>query len=164
MINHKIYVRRRRQDIGRTLQIPLIRRCIRTALDAQGVDVPCEVSVLITDDNGIQQLNNEFRGIDAATDVLSFPLQNLVPGAFKADECEISPENGLFPLGDIVLSADHVCAQAKEFGSTDDREMAYLVIHSVLHLLGYDHMDEGEQKKAMRDREKVILKGIGYES
>ena len=162
MLNHKIYVKRRRQDIGRSFHIPLIRRCIRVALDAQGVNVPCEVSVLITDDKGIQALNKEFRGIDRPTDVLSFPLQELTPGDFKADEAEISPETGRLPLGDVVISSERICAQAKEYGSTDEREMVYLVIHSILHLLGYDHMDEGEQKKAMRDREKIILKGVGY--
>ncbi len=164
MINHKIYVKRRRQDVGRGFHIPLIRRCVRAALDAEGVDIPCEVSVLITDDKGIQAINKQHRNIDAPTDVLSFPLQNLKAGAFSPDESEISPETGLLPLGDIVVSSDRVYAQAEEFGVTHDREMAYLVVHSVLHLLGYDHMDEGEQKKAMREREKVILKGVGYKS
>jgi probable rRNA maturation factor len=158
---HKIYLRRARSGLGQTLDVRLLRHCIRTALDAEGADKPCEVSVLLTDDAGIQVLNRQFRDKDAPTDVLSFPLQAMRPGVFEPDPAEIDPETGLVPLGDIVLSAERIAEQAARFGHDESREMAYLVIHSVLHLLGYDHMDEGAEKRRMRVREKVILLRAG---
>ena len=161
MKRHKIYVRRARPGLGQTLDVRLLRHCIRAALDAEGADRPCEVSVLLTDDAGIQVLNREFRDKDTPTDVLSFPMQEMRPGAFTPDPAEIDPETGLVPLGDIVLSADRIAEQAARFGHDENREMAYLVIHSVLHLLGYDHMDEGPEKRRMRAREKEIIKKAG---
>lgn len=158
MKKHKIDIRSTLPFIGRQLDIALLRRCVRAALDAEGVDIPCEISVLITDDAGIRSVNKDFRGKDAATDVLSFPLQELVPGAFRPDLSEVSRDTGRLMLGDIVLSAERVAAQAEEYGQSADREMAYLAVHSVLHLLGYDHLDEGEEKRRMRQREKTIMK------
>jgi probable rRNA maturation factor len=158
---HKIYVRRARPGLGRLLDLRLLRRGIRAALDAQGVDIPCEVSVLITDDEGIREINREFREKDTPTDVLSFPMQALTPGDFRPDMSEADPETGLLPLGDIVLNADRIADQAARFGHGLDREASYLVIHSVLHLMGYDHMDEGPDKRAMRIREKEIMNKVG---
>jgi probable rRNA maturation factor len=160
MKSHKIYLRRARRGAGADLDTRLLRRCIRFALDAEGVDKPCEISVFITNDAGIRKLNREFRDKDATTDVLSFPMQALTPGDFRPDMAEADPDTGLLPLGDIVLSYDRIAEQAKQYGHGADREAAYLVIHSVLHLLGYDHLDEGEDKKLMRSREKAILKGL----
>jgi probable rRNA maturation factor len=160
-MNHKVYFKRERRGLGGGFDIPLLKRCIRRALDAEHVDMPCEVSVLMTDDAGIREYNREFRNIDATTDVLSFPMQTLTPGRFSPDVSEINPETGLLPLGDIVLNAGRVITQAEEYGQTPDRELAYLAIHSVLHLLGYDHMDEGPDKEKMRAREKEILRGVG---
>ena len=103
------------------------------------------------------------RQIDAATDVLSFPMLELTPGTPPdgTGEDELDPETGLCPLGDMVISMEHVAAQAKEYGHSNRRELAYLVVHSVLHLLGYDHLDEGPQKKQMRAREEAILAELG---
>lgn len=157
MIKHKIDIRSQLPAVGLRLDIALLRRCIRTALDAEGVKKACEVSVLITNDEGIHAINLEFRDKDAATDVLSFPLQVLTPGEFRPDMSEINHDTGCVPLGDIVLSYDRIKAQAAEYGQAVNREMAYLIIHSVLHLLGYDHLDEGEDKRLMRAREKAIL-------
>lgn len=162
-IKHKIYMRRQRQGLGEALFMPLIRRCVRATLDVEGVDVPCEVSVLVTDDKGIQAINKEFRNIDAPTDVLSFPMQELKAGEFCADEAEISKETGLLPLGDIIVSIERVWAQAEEFHHARGREMAYLIIHSTLHLLGYDHMDEGPSKKMMREHENEVLAKAGFQ-
>lgn len=162
MIKHKIYVKRQRQGLGEGLYMPLIRRSVRATLDAEGVDVPCEISVLITDDKGIQAINKEFRNIDDPTDVLSFPMQELKPGEFSAESSEISPETGRLPLGDIIISVERVKAQAKEFNHGGAREMSYLIIHSTLHLLGYDHLDEGEEKRKMRKRENIILEKVGF--
>ena len=137
-----------------------IRKVIRTALAAEGVDFPCEVDVLITNDEAIHQVNLDMRGVDRATDVLSFPEFDLTPGQLPEAE-DADPGTGLVPLGDMVISWEHVTAQAKEYGHSNHRELAYLVVHSVLHLLGYDHLDEGPQKRQMRGREEAILAELG---
>lgn len=137
-----------------------IRKVIRTALTAQGVDLPCEVDVFVTDDAGIRELNREMRDIDRATDVLSFPALELREGELP-EESDADVATGLVPLGDMAISMEHVKAQAKEYGHSNRRELAYLVAHSVLHLLGYDHMDEGEQKARMRAREEAIMDALG---
>ena len=162
MIKHKIYVRRQRQGLGEGLFMPLIRRSVRAALDVEGVDVPCEISVLVTDDKGIRAINSKYRDIDAPTDVLSFPMQELQAGAFSASDIEISRETGRLPLGDIILSIERVFAQAEEYNQPRGRELSYLIIHATLHLLGYDHMDEGKEKKKMREREEKILLEVGF--
>ena len=141
-------------------QRAFIRKVIRTALAAEGVDFPCEVDVRITSDAGIHVINREMREVDRATDVLSFPVFDLVPGELPSEE-DADPGTGLVPLGDMVISMEHVVAQAKEYGHSNRRELAYLVVHSTLHLLGYDHLDEGEEKKQMREREEAILSELG---
>lgn len=161
MKSHKIDIRSAPPSAGRRLDAALLRRCVRTALQAEGADKPCEVSVLITDDEGIRALNRTHRKKDVPTDVLSFPMQALTPGEFSTDPSEVNPETGRVPLGDIVLSAERVIAQAEEYGHSADRETAYLAVHSVLHLLGYDHQDEGDEKRRMRRREEVILQILG---
>ena len=140
----------------------LIRKAIRTALAAEGVDFACEVDVSVTSDEGIHQINLDMRGVDRPTDVLSFPVFDLVPGEFPAEE-DADPATGLVPLGDMVISLERVHAQAKEYGHSNRRELAYLVVHSVLHLLGYDHLDEGPQKARMRSREDAIMAELGLE-
>ena len=122
----------------------LIRKVIRTALAAEGLELPCEVNVCITDDEGIHEVNREMREVDRSTDVLSFPMFDLVPGELPGEE-DMDPGTGLIPLGDMMISLEHVEAQAKEYGHSRKRELAYLVTHSALHLLGYDHLDEGEE-------------------
>ena len=138
----------------------LIRKVIRTALAAEGLELPCEVNVCITDDEGIHEVNREMREVDRSTDVLSFPMFDLVPGQLPGEE-NMDPGTGLIPLGDMMISLEHVEAQAKEYGHSRKRELAYLVTHSALHLLGYDHLDEGEEKARMRAREEAILAELG---
>lgn len=138
----------------------LIRKVIRTALAAEGVTSPCEIDVLLTDDAGIHQINLDMRDVDRPTDVLSFPEFDLQPGEFPDVE-DADPGTGLIPLGDMVISMEHVAVQAKEYGHSRRRELAYLVTHSALHLLGYDHLDEGPQKAQMRAREEAILSELG---
>ena len=138
----------------------LLRQVIPAALEAQGVDVPWEVDVLFTDDEGIHQINLEQRGVDRPTDVLSFPMFDLRPGELPTAE-DADPGTGLVPLGDMVLSLERAKAQGKEFGHGTRREVAYLAVHSALHLLGYDHMDEGPMKAQMREREEAILGQLG---
>ena len=140
----------------------LIRKVIRTALAAEGVTVPCEVDVLLTDDENIHAINRDMREVDRATDVLSFPEFDLRPGQLPTQE-DADPGTGLIPLGDMVISMEHVAAQAREYGHSNRRELAYLAVHSVLHLLGYDHMDEGAQKAQMRGREEAIMSQLGLE-
>ena len=140
----------------------LIRRTIRTALAAEGLTATCEVVVLLTDDDGIHEINREMRQVDRPTDVLSFPEFELAPGQLPGPE-DADPGTGLIPLGDMVLSMERVAAQAREYGHSKRRELSYLVTHSVLHLLGYDHLDEGPMKAQMRAREEAIMALLGLE-
>ena len=148
-----------------TVQQPLvtaiIRKCIETVLEKEGVQVPCEVNVFVTNDRGIQAINRASRNIDKPTDVLSFPMFQLEAGVLPDDWSDyLDPETQMCPLGDMAISLERAKKQAKEFGHTTRREVGYLTIHSILHLLGYDHMDEGEQKAQMRAREEEIAAAI----
>ena len=139
----------------------IIRRCVEATLDAEGVSVPCEINVFVTNDKGIRAINGASRGIDKATDVLSFPMFQLTPGQLPEDWSEyLDPETDMCPLGDMAISLERAIAQAKEFGHSTRREIGYLTIHSMLHLLGYDHLDEGVQKAQMRQREESIAGAI----
>ena len=156
-MEHEIEISRERTGLGHNEAAGLIRKAVRRALDAEGVGRPCLVSVLLTDDEGIRAVNREFRGIDRETDVLSFPMNELTPGAFDPDACDVDPETGALMLGDMMISLERCAAQGEEFGHGFGREIQYLTVHSVLHLLGYDHVDEGEMKRQMRAREKAIM-------
>lgn len=139
----------------------IVRKCVDAALLAEGISVPCEINVLITNNNGIQAINRAARNIDNPTDVLSFPMFSLEAGRPPEDwGSYIDPETGLLPLGDIAISLERAVAQAKEYGHSVRREIGYLTIHSILHLLGYDHLDEGPQKAQMRSREELIASSI----
>lgn len=135
-----------------------IKRCIRGALEQEGVTVPCEINVLLTDNQGIREINRELRDVDRETDVLSFPMFEFTPGEFPEDVSDLlDPGSSLLPLGDMALSVEKIKSQAEEFGHSQEREIGYLTVHSVLHLLGYDHLDEGPMKKQMRAREDAIM-------
>lgn len=139
----------------------IITRCIEETMAAEGVQVPCEINVLITNDNGIRAVNKAYRDLDKPTDVLSFPMFDMTPGELPEDWTPyLDPETGLCPLGDMCISLERAVAQAKEYGHTTRREVGYLTIHSMLHLLGYDHMDEGPMKAQMRAREDAIAANI----
>lgn len=143
----------------RRLQITgILRKCINVALSQQGVKAPCEINVLITDDKGIHAINQASRNVDAPTDVLSFPMFSFEPGKLPSDwESYLDPETGRCPLGDMAISLERAASQAEQFGHPLRREVGYLTIHSVLHLLGYDHLDEGPQKAQMRAEEEKII-------
>ena len=162
MTESKVYARHSGVKESDKLFIPLIKRCVWVTLRVEGVDVPCETSVLITNNREIRRINKEFRSIDKATDVLSFPMHVLVPGKFAHTPDMIDPETGMLPLGEIILSAERVIKQAQKYMHTRERETAYLTIHSALHLLGYDHTGETEEARLMRDREKEIMWELGY--
>lgn len=137
-----------------------LRRAVLAALEGEGVDVPCVVEVCVTDDAGIRQTNLETRGVDRPTDVLSFPMFELEPGEKpRADWAD--PDTNKVLLGDMMISLERANAQAAEFGHSPEREVCYLAVHSVLHLLGYDHLDEGTMKAQMRAREEAILGKLG---
>ena len=157
-MNHEIIIET--EVDGAEEYADLLREVIPAALDAQGVDVPCEVDVLLTNDEGIRQINLEQREVDRPTDVLSFPMFDFQPGEIPAGE-DADPGSNLVPLGDMVISLERARAQGEEFGHGTRREVAYLAVHSVLHLLGYDHMDEGPMKAQMREREEIILGRLG---
>ena len=156
-MKHEIYVSRGKKGLGHRNTATLIKKAVNMALDAEGIESSCLVSVMLTDDEGIREVNREFRGVDSATDVLSFPLNELRPGAFDPALCETDPGTGTVLLGDMMLSIPRCEAQGEEFGHGYEREVMYLAVHSALHLLGYDHVDEGPMKAQMRAREKAIM-------
>lgn len=135
----------------------LLRRAIRATLESEGFTHRCELSVTFTDNEGIHALNREYRGIDRPTDVLSFPQFDFYGG-------EALPEGDeTVSLGDIVLSLERAEEQAREFGHSFSREAAFLTVHSVLHLLGYDHELGDAEDADMRLRQRNVMKAIGLE-
>ncbi|MDR2615495.1 MAG: rRNA maturation RNase YbeY [Oscillospiraceae bacterium] len=166
-MNHKIYVRNKLPERLPRVSAILVRRVIKAALSLEGVEQACEVNVLITDDTEVRSVNREYMGRDEPTDVLSFPLFSFTPGAFDGSNGETDPASGLLPLGDIIISAERTEAQAAERGHSLEREASCLVVHAILHLLGYDH-ESGEEDEnddngdRMRAREKEILKLCGF--
>lgn len=132
----------------------LIRKACNATLKNEGFEDSAEVDVTLVNDEMIQQINNEHRNIDASTDVLSFPLGE--NGVYDTD-----PENGAKMLGDIVISVEHAIAQADLYGHGLEREIAYLTVHSMLHLLGYDHVNGGLERTIMREKEENILDALG---
>ena len=150
------------------LNIPyrkIIEDSINLSLDFEKVPYECEISVTIVDDERIHEINKEFREIDRSTDVLSFPLNEFEKAAdwqnFDEDKASFNYDTGELMLGDIILSAEHIIKQANEYGHTRKREVAFLVIHSILHLLGYDHMTKEDEEK-MFSRQRQILDLGGY--
>ena len=156
-MKHKIKIVFEQLSVQTLVVKSIIKTCINATLDAERISVPCEINVLITDDAGIQLVNRESRNLDKPTDVLSFPMFQLEAGNPPKDWADyMDPASGLVPLGDMCISLERAVAQAQEFGHSIRREVGYLTIHSMLHLLGYDHLDEGEQKRQMRGREEAI--------
>ena len=139
----------------------LAKKVVQKVLDMEGCPYDAQVNLVLTDNEEIQRVNTEFREIPAPTDVLSFPM---IPFETPADYAIVEEDQSYFDLdtdelllGDIMISVDKVFAQAEEYGHSVTREFCFLVAHSMLHLLGYDHMDEGAMKRQMRAREEAIL-------
>ncbi len=142
----------------------LIIRAARSAFDLFQFPFDAQIDVTLTDDEGIRAINRDERGVDRATDVLSFPMLDFAEGEYRGTpDFDRDPDSGVFFLGDVLISLERARAQAEEYGHSVERECAYLTVHSVLHLLGYDHMDEAEQKAAMRKKEEEALAAIGLE-
>ena len=134
----------------------LIRRSVIAALDYEGYSNDCEVSVTLTDNEGIHALNKQYRNIDSPTDVLSFPL-------VEYENTEEPPVDEATMLGDIVISLERAEEQAEEFGHSFEREVSFLTVHSMLHLLGYDHVNSEAEDEEMRSRQRDIMKALGLE-
>lgn len=150
-MQHKFYIYREKRGLGHPETAALVKKAAAAALRAEGVDEPCEIGATLTNDEGIHAINREQRGVDRPTDVLSFPID------------EMDYDTNRRYLGDMVLSLERAEAQGEEYGGGFKHEAQYLTVHSVLHLLGYDHLDEGEEKAKMRAREKAIMKELGYD-
>ncbi len=132
----------------------LIEICPAAALEEEGIDDTAEVSVTLVDNEGIRELNKEHRDIDRETDVLSFPLGD-------DDGYEVDPDNDAIMLGDIVISLEKAAQQAQEYGHSYRREVAFLITHSLFHLLGYDHVNSEEEEKEMFGKQEKVLDKLG---
>ena len=154
---HEIAVSREKTNLGHRNAAALIRKAADKALASEGILKPCLISVMLTDAEGIREVNRIFRGVDQETDVLSFPQFDDVD-----DMIDMQEETGVAELGDVVICMDRAAEQAEEFGHPLEREVIYLFVHSILHLLGYDHMEE-EDKKEMRAREDEVMTELGIE-
>ena len=161
-IKHKITTRLRGGRPVERVYRSLIRQAVLVTLRSEEVDIPCVVNVLITNDEEIRKYNREYRGIDKATDVLSFPMQSFKhpgwKGLFKID---IDKDTGELPLGDIVISTETVRRQASKYRNTIEHETTFMIIHSVFHLLGYSH-DTNFNERTMHNKEKFIMREMGY--
>ena len=156
-IEHKIHVQYDDNLKHNNSFDTLVSNAIIKTLTSEAVDMPCVVNVLITDDVGIGEYNREYRKIDKATDVLSFPMQTFLQAGWKGlSEPEFDEDTGDLSLGDIIISLESVKRQSAEYGNTVEYEMAYLIIHSSLHLIGYDHDDETNEKIMHSKNEKII--------
>lgn len=141
--------------------VSLAETVVRAVLESENCPYDAELSLTLTDDERIREINLDTRGIDSATDVLSFPMVSYsVPAAFseaEEDKCaSFNVETGCLLLGDIVISCDRVIAQASLYGHSVRREYAFLIAHSVLHLVGYDHMTEDEEKIMLLKQEQIL--------
>ena len=134
----------------------LVRTACKTTLDFEKFPTDAEINITFVDDEKIREINRDFRNIDSSTDVLSFPLG-------EDGEYDINPENQFSVLGDVIISTEHALNQADLYGHGTDREIAFLTVHSVLHLLGYDHVNNEAERKEMRKREEAVLKIMGLE-
>ncbi len=153
----KIYFENEQDKLPITYKLKmLIREAVEATLDFEDYRNLCEVSVTFTDNEGIRELNNKFRQIDRPTDVLSFPLFD-----FDGESEEPPVDDIMNMLGDIVISLEKAKEQAEEYGHSFEREVAFLCVHSMLHLLGYDHETSEEDDKNMRARQSEIMNIIG---
>lgn len=147
--------------------LSLMQAAADCALHMEGVKRSCAVSVRLCDDDAIHEINREYRQVDRATDVLSFPMVNYPQGvtagaAEKLLRQALDDELNACMLGDLIISVPHVLAQAEEYGHSPQREVAYLLVHGICHLMGYDHIEE-DDKRRMRAMEEKILSAIGME-
>lgn len=153
----KVYIENKQKAV----KIPsgmrlLVRRCCNATLVAENFVGSAEVNVTFVDDEEIHELNLKYRNIDNSTDVLSFPMGE--NGKF-----DIDPDTGAYVLGDVVISLEHAVSQAKKYGHSLQREVGFLTVHSMLHIMGYDHVNGGVEAMHMREREEKIMAALGLE-
>jgi probable rRNA maturation factor len=142
----------------------IITKVVEKALDLENCPYEIELNVILTDNNEIKEINREYRDIDTPTDVLSFPMVSYeCPGDFSVldeeDHDSFNPETGELLLGDIIISVEKVTVQAREYGHSEERELAFLTAHSMMHLFGYDHMEE-EERMVMEDKQRKVLEEL----
>lgn len=155
MAKVKVTIQNRQKAVKVTPEMrKLIRLSCAAVLENQGFSDLAEVVVTFVDGAEIKKLNNEFRNIDKSTDVLSFPLG-------EGGEYDLNPETGAYSLGDVVISVEHAVAQSEEYGHSFERELAYLTVHSMLHLLGFDHVNGGDEAALMRKTEEEVMTVLG---
>ena len=147
----------------------IIKDVVNASLEQVACPFEAEINVILSDDEGIREINNEFREINAPTDVLSFPaIEFNTPGDFEGireelesnDAVYFNPDTGELILGDMIISVNKVKAQSEEYGHSLKRELAFLTAHSMFHLFGYDHMTETEAKE-MEEQQESVLEGLG---
>lgn len=139
-------------------QIEELKRVCEAVMDLEECNFDAEISLTFTDNSGIREINREYRNIDNATDVLSFPMLEFDGSEVDA---EYETEDGLVMLGDIVISAERATEQARSLNHSLRRELAFLTAHSMLHLLGYDHVDDKEGELTMIEKQNTVLDGLG---
>ncbi len=136
--------------------LKFIEKTVAESLKLSGMKAGCEVSLSLVDDAGIREINREYRNIDAATDVLSFPIVEMEEGKIISSEGDFDPEENALLLGDIVISLERAEKQAMEYGHSYSREVAFLTTHGVFHLLGFDHMDKEQEARMLAKQEEVL--------
>jgi len=162
IIKHKINIQHNEDIILSDSGSDMIRQAIQATLQREAVDMLCVVNVLASNDEMIREYNREYRHIDKATDVLSFPMQTFLQAGWSGlIDKEVDEDTGDLPLGDIIFSIETAKKQAEEYGNSVEYEIAYLMIHSTLHLLGYDHKDENSEK-VMHKKNKSIIQEMGF--
>ena len=154
-MTNEIYIEDVREDGNLPKDIEkLLEKTVECTLSYEKIEMLCFVSISIVEEDEIKEINAQHRGIDKVTDVLSFPVVNLIDGTFTEDAGDFY--EGRLILGDVVLCAKRAEEQAEEFGHSLNREMSYLTCHSILHLIGYDHEDEDE-REVMRQKEEAVM-------
>ena len=150
-----IYNRQKSREISKDIQ-KLIEKAVKLCVKKEGFPYPCEASVTLTDNESIKELNREHRDIDEPTDVLSFPLIEYVHDEPQIQPGDIDPDSGQVFLGDIIISVEKAFEQAQSYGHSIERELAFLAVHGILHLLGYDHETENEEKHMFSLQEDIL--------
>ena len=150
-----VYNRQKTREISKNIQ-KLIERAIKLCVEKEGFPFPCEASVTLVDSEDIQDLNREHRGIDKPTDVLSFPSIEYINGEPQIQPGDTDPDSGQVFLGDIIISVERAFEQSQDYGHSVERELSFLAVHGILHLLGYDHETEDDEKLMFSLQEEVL--------
>jgi probable rRNA maturation factor len=164
LVRHNIYIQSDDDIFLDDALLGVFEQALLESLRFDAVDLSCVVNVFVTLDEGIRRYNRDFRGLDSATDVLSFPMQEFTHSGWSGrveSDFDIDLDTGELPLGDIIVSIETVKRQAEEYGNTLEYEVAFMIVHSALHLLGYDHDNENGEED-MNTKQRQIMKELGY--